>query len=215
MQSTGSDTAPEGQRDAAYANQIRRSHLAGRADTLRRRKAGSPSKNGAVGERLVQQNWRSVLDAEIQSAVVREGFRYWCEIRGNRELPRRADLDPIDIPKLLTSVTLIDVSYEPFDFRYRLLGGDIVRDQDVRVGESVRNLPTEYGRDIICERYRRSVVERRPVLQTYEAVTRRGQTVRIEALTCPLSDDARVVNMLVSFGTRVGVTPRPRSLWYA
>lgn len=164
---------------------------------------------------LVQQNWRSLLDAEIKSVIVREGFRYWCDRRGNRELPRRADLDPTDIPRLLTSVTLIDVSYEPFDFRYRLVGGDIARDQSVKVGESIRNLPTEYGRDTICERYRRSVAERRPVLQTYETETRRGQTLRIEALTCPLSDDDRIVNMLVTFGTRIGMTPKPRSLWHA
>lgn len=170
---------------------------------------------GRSGEKLVPQNWRTLLDAEIQSAIVREGFRYWCDRRGNRELPRRADLDPIDIPKLLTSVTLIDVSYDPFDFRYRLLGGDIVRDFDVRVGESIRDLPSEFGRDGICERYRRSVVERRPVLQIYESASRRGQTLRIEALTCPLSDDEREVNMLVSFGTRIGTTPKPRSLWYA
>lgn len=162
----------------------------------------------------MQQNWRSLLDAEIQSAIVRAGFRYWCDRRGNRELPRRADLDPTDIPRLLTSVTLIDVTYEPFDFRYRLVGGDIVRDQQIRVGESIHDVPAEYGRDGICERYRRSVVERRPVLQTYETLTRRGQTLRIEALTCPLSDDDRVVNMLVSFGARIGMTPKPRSLWY-
>ncbi len=167
------------------------------------------------GEKLVQQNWHHELDADIRSAIVRQGFRYWCDRRGNRELPRRADLDPIDIPKLLTSVTLIDVSYDPFDFRYRLVGGNVVRDQAIRVGGSIRDLPAEYGRDGICERYRRSVAERRPVLQTYETLTRRGQTVRIEALTCPLSDDEQVINMLVSFGTRVAVTPRPRSLWHA
>ena len=41
-------------------------------------------------------------------------------------MPARADLDPVDIPKLLPFVMLIDVLRDPLDFKFRLIGDEII-----------------------------------------------------------------------------------------
>ena len=54
--------------------------------------------------------------------LVEEAWAYWHRIRGNRPMPSRADFDPVDIPRLLSSTALVDVLRDPLDFQFRLLG---------------------------------------------------------------------------------------------
>ena len=53
---------------------------------------------------------------------------YWRRIRpaGGR-LPGRQHLDPVDIPKLLPWIWMIDVQRAPLRFKYRLMGTEQVR----------------------------------------------------------------------------------------
>jgi hypothetical protein len=41
-------------------------------------------------------------------------------------IPGRADIDPLDIPALLPQVILLDVRRDPWDFRFRLIGTNVV-----------------------------------------------------------------------------------------
>lgn len=47
---------------------------------------------------------------------------YWQGLRGARSMPTRGEVDPLDIPKLLPNIVLIDVVGDPPQFRYRLIG---------------------------------------------------------------------------------------------
>ncbi len=53
-------------------------------------------------------------------------FRYWDGKRGQRAMPRRRDIDPLDIPGHLPGVLIIDVEGEDDRgrgiYRYRLVG---------------------------------------------------------------------------------------------
>lgn len=54
-------------------------------------------------------------------------YDYWDDKRKDATAPDRAALDPlIEIPKLLSIVWLLDVERNPWRFRYRLLGSDLV-----------------------------------------------------------------------------------------
>lgn len=53
------------------------------------------------------------------------GLAYWQALRRGRRLPARTDIDPAEIPKLLSGTILVDVLREPLDFRYRLVGSEI------------------------------------------------------------------------------------------
>ena len=105
-------------------------------------------------------------------------------------MPSRADLDPDDIAGLLPLTFLIDVRYEPLDFRYRLLDRDVRRSHGDYTGWSLRDLPTPAE----------------PDLDLFEAaVEKLRRTAEIPYLPIPgkflqamaaVSEDGRRVNML-------------------
>src|SRR5277367_5708643 len=51
-----------------------------------------------------------------------ELFAYWASLRDGERLPGRRHLDPAGIKRLLPTVSLIDVTHEPLEFRMRLAG---------------------------------------------------------------------------------------------
>ena len=64
---------------------------------------------------------------------------YWERKRGARTMPAPRDIDPVEIPRLIPWLTIADVTYDPLDFRYRLMGTRIVEAGGVdRTGQSLR-----------------------------------------------------------------------------
>ena len=53
----------------------------------------------------------------------REILRYWRRKAGDRNIPRRADIDPLEIPRLLPNVLLWDVVDD--DYLCRLSGSEV------------------------------------------------------------------------------------------
>ncbi len=123
------------------------------------------------------------------------GLRYWEERRRDRGLPSRADIDPLDIPDLLPQVFLVNVTRAPLDFRYRLLGTQIVRHSAADyTGKSLRDLPEQCPPSRIWSLFQRVVEERRPWSAEVPYVYIPGKFV--EMLATPLSDDGTQVNMI-------------------
>lgn len=60
---------------------------------------------------------------DITSNDLRELVEYWDRIRGDRCLPMRSDFDPVEIPKLLRNIRLLDVEKDGL-FRFRLYSSD-------------------------------------------------------------------------------------------
>jgi PAS domain-containing protein len=58
----------------------------------------------------------------LNAPRLRAALTYWDAKRQNKLMPPRSDIDPVEIPRLLPYVMLIDVVREPLDFRYRLMG---------------------------------------------------------------------------------------------
>ena len=51
--------------------------------------------------------------------------KYWDSKRKGREMPSRTDIEPTEIPTLLSYLALIDVELNPRRFRWRLVGTHI------------------------------------------------------------------------------------------
>ena len=62
----------------------------------------------------------------INQPILVELHRYWRSKFVGRRLPSRSSIDPIEIPKLLPWVFMMDVEHSPLSFRYRLIGTGIV-----------------------------------------------------------------------------------------
>ena len=68
-----------------------------------------------------------VLPADYMQAGLRfdehrELFAYWEKIKGSNRMPSRADFDPVDIPRLLPIIGLVDIVSPGPKFRYRVVG---------------------------------------------------------------------------------------------
>lgn len=59
------------------------------------------------------------------SPILDAAFEYWLSKKCGPEIPLRSAIDPVEIPRLLPHLMLLDVLREPLDFRYRLIGEGI------------------------------------------------------------------------------------------
>jgi hypothetical protein len=60
--------------------------------------------------------------AQLIVPELRQIYDYWLEKCAGRRMPGRADIDPVDIPRLLHSVSLLDIDAKTGAARVRLAG---------------------------------------------------------------------------------------------
>jgi hypothetical protein len=132
---------------------------------------------------------------------VLEFHRYWLARRGERRFPARADIEPTDIPHLLSGILLLDVHYEPLDFEYRLIGGDIVARSGLLKGRRVRAAALRNPASTAYDNYCRMIASGVP--QFYRgsgvAVYMQGRKVAVARVHCPLSSDGTVIDKIISY----------------
>jgi len=63
---------------------------------------------------------------ETASPEMRQILDYWRSLIDGEILPDRRDIDPVQIPKLLPGIILIDIYRDPYRFRFRLIGDRMV-----------------------------------------------------------------------------------------
>lgn len=117
-------------------------------------------------------------------------LEYWEAKRGTREMPRRADVDPLELgPELLPLVYLVDVLGDPPDFRYRLVGTDIVaHTPDDYTGRHLSELAGADTQAILTEIYREVCASRAPSVDVIRYVTRGGNVRHYENAVAPLGE---------------------------
>lgn len=133
-------------------------------------------------------------------------FAYWDGKRGGRAMPRRSDIDPIEMRQWLGNLLLIDVTVEG-RFVYRLYGTRFVDNfgRDM-TGRSVDDLPADQQERVRTD-YEAVCASLQPRARLYTAsfeVPQRGtmqrseaQVVTWERLVMPLSDGGERVEMLL------------------
>jgi hypothetical protein len=134
-------------------------------------------------------------------ARVLEFHRYWLARRGERRFPTRDDIEPTDIPHLLSGVLLLDVHYAPLDFEYRLIGGDIVARSGLLKGKRVREAALRNPASTAYDNYCRMIASGVP--QFYRgsgaAVYMQGRKIAVARVHCPLSSDGTVIDKIISY----------------
>jgi hypothetical protein len=145
------------------------------------------------------------LRDEILSPSVRDGVDYWIGLRRGRPFPSRREIDPTAIPRQLLRITLIDVTYDPLDFRIRLVGQH-VRDRmgaapQTRVADTVK---PDQGLDRLLNRYTMCAEQRQPIrgLFQFTPLLPPRTPTWVEAVSCPLSgDDPAHLDHIVTFAS--------------
>ncbi len=124
--------------------------------------------------------------------------RYWDGKRGDRAMPARADLDPVDIPEILPYILLVDTAETLEEFRYRLIGTEACRgfDRD-RTGARFADLPRTERFDEVYGGYWRSFQERTPQYFHGPLASIGEDRTQFSRLTLPLSHDGNHVDMIL------------------
>jgi hypothetical protein len=139
--------------------------------------------------------------AIVTNARVREFHRYWLARRGDRRFPARSDIEPTDIPHLLSGVLLLDVHYEPLDFEYRLIGDTIVTRLGSLKGKRVREAALINVSSSAYKNYCRVIETGIPQFLEGIAVSahRQGRPTLMSRVHCPLSSDGKTIEKIISY----------------
>jgi hypothetical protein len=123
---------------------------------------------------------------------------YWRGKRGRRTLPRRADIDPLDLGFMLERIALTEVHEEPRRYRLRLVGTWWKRLVGFEsTGMWLDDWPYPNQRRMTFDSYEAVVAARRP-LWTVRDVWMDDKKLSHEILWLPLSEDERRISMIVT-----------------
>ncbi len=125
-------------------------------------------------------------------------FEYWQSRRQEGLLPRRKDIDVLQLKPVLGHTHLVDVSaQDPAEYRFRLYGSKVRLDRFRNYTNSkVGDYPSEPYRNALIEDYSSVVWTGTPL---YQHIVARLQSIpySYSRLLLPLAEDGRKVNMLV------------------
>jgi hypothetical protein len=137
-------------------------------------------------------------DLKLDSEMQQRALAYWQGKRGERSMPSRKDIEPTEIPDLLANMVLVDVSHDPLDFKYRLIGTAIVeRIAFDYTGMRFVDLDHQQPGSKVWETAARICQERAPVISDIPYVGPDEWVRGYRDLYLPLSDDGKTVNMIM------------------
>lgn len=124
---------------------------------------------------------------------------YWERKRGSRAMPAPRDMDPVEIPRLIPWLAILDVTHEPLDARYRLMGTRIVEMGGVdRTGQSFRDGHSGARLEERLTALRQLMAERTPVALSGRLDWLGRDYRRFQCIHLPLSENDSVVSRLVA-----------------
>jgi hypothetical protein len=144
------------------------------------------------------QDMASSFDISVvHSPRIRKLNTYWLA-KAKGQVPKRSDIDPVDVRELLPNLMMIDMLGDPVRFRYRLVGTRVVQYTGFDFTGLCLDEMVFQGRDFIELCYRRMLSEKRPIFGHYAWLVRSRHFGQCEFGLFPLSDDGVTVNRGIS-----------------
>jgi hypothetical protein len=142
--------------------------------------------------------------AAIQPREIIDSFlSYWNEIRHSRKMPKRSDIDPRRIGRLLPYLTLLEVvrggEIDP-DFRICLVGEHVKQHSDDRLTGTLQSthLSPDLHHRPVRAAYLRCLETKEPVVGKAEFLRKDEVPLAVHGAVCPLSSDGETVDCLLS-----------------
>src|SRR5580704_11254146 len=134
----------------------------------------------------------------ISHPKLQQLYEYWEAKRGARNMPARADIDPLDMMFVIGNIILVDVLAEtPLRFRVRLHGTNLVQRVGYELtGKMLDELPQTEFRKLAQESFTRVVTSAEPVAGKRDRVID-ARFARYETIIMPLSGDGELVDRLL------------------
>jgi hypothetical protein len=127
-------------------------------------------------------------------------YRYWDRKRDGRRMPRRADIDPIELGPFLSRLMIVDVTNDDRRFVYGFVG---TREVQVRrrdpTGHSVAEAFMGSSREKAVANYERVVTTGQPLVSTGTVVTTEQRIDTSQVIFLPISEDDQNVSQILVF----------------
>ena len=138
-----------------------------------------------------------MMPEDISNPPLRALYEYWDGKRAGRAMPRRRDLDPLEMKEWLGRLVLVDVVDDGADFNYRVhgsvLSGRIGFDMTGRLLSSLDHAI----RDAAMAEYREAYRRRGALFIPGSSLLDRPHTI-FDKLILPLSEGDDVPTMLIA-----------------
>src|SRR3954466_7522006 len=87
---------------------------------------------------------------------LRQLYDYWERKRAGRRWPKRSDVDPVEMRFALGNIDLVEITYDPIVFFFRISGSNIDRDEGFNMqGKSLEDYPLPQHREAVRRTYLR------------------------------------------------------------
>lgn len=138
----------------------------------------------------------TMSDPNVTHPMLANLLAYWHQKRGQRAMPARADIEPAELKALLPHIFMVDVEYEPFRLRYRLVGSALVDvlGQDIK-GKYLDEMPLLF-RTFAAGAYEEVLKVRGPCYKEVRGIAAYFR-VAYRRLLLPLSTDGQTINIIL------------------
>jgi hypothetical protein len=127
-------------------------------------------------------------------------FRYWDLKRGRRRMPRRADIDPVELVGFLPALMIVDVVPDDRRYVYRLVG---TKECEARgrdpTGRPVGEAFLGASREGVLANYNRVQLTGEPHVDLKTVVTNRDRLDNSHVIFLPLSEDGSKVTQILVY----------------
>lgn len=156
----------------------------------------SVNTNAAIRKTALTGN----MPPAVLGRVIALGEEYWASKITDSRLPGRADIDPLDIPALLSQVILLDVQRDPWNFRFRLIGTNVVHHlTDDWTGKWMSTIDHMAPPSRIFNSCVEVATSGKPLRSDTPYVGPHQNYVRAEDIILPLASDGETPDMLLVF----------------
>lgn len=138
----------------------------------------------------------------LQHDMHRAAFDYWVSKMKNGHLPGRQNIDPVEIPSLLSNTVLIDVHHDDAGsthrYKYRLAGSAIAEVLGIELtGQWLHEFYDQATASEIREIFEHVVNNSEPYVNRREkAASSSKDHICYDVLVLPLASDGQTVDML-------------------
>ena len=143
---------------------------------------------------------QQITDADqIENAAIRQLYNYWRSKRRGDAIPRRADIDPIEMPNLMPNLLIADIEYDPFRVKYRLVGTRVVQMTGYEfTGKYLDEIALPDDEGLFLECYQVACESKMPVTDRIKWHLAPDTTEEYDICILPLSDDGISVNIALA-----------------